>query len=123
MQLTGSVPVLGCNNIEKTLNFYQQALQFIIVNQRKSEQGLEWVYLKSGDTLLMLENHKTNEKAGGNRIYFYTDDAAALHHFLNAKGYAAGKLTTTSYGMKEFDLSDPEGHRLTIGQENTGNNW
>jgi uncharacterized glyoxalase superfamily protein PhnB len=122
MQLTGSVPVLGCNNIEETLNFYQQALQFVIVNQRKSEQGLEWVYLKSGNTLLMLENFKIDEKAGGSRNYLYTDDAAALHHFLNAKGFTTGELTTTSYGMQEFDLNDPEGHHLTIGQENTGSN-
>lgn len=122
MQLTGSVPVLGCNNIEETLNFYQQALQFIIVNQRKSEQGLEWVYLKSSNTLLMLEKHKSNEKAGGSRIYLYTDDAAAMHHFLNAKGYSPDELITTSYGMQEFNLNDPEGHHLTIGQENTGKN-
>ena len=122
MQLTGSVPVLGCNNIEETLNFYQQALQFIIVNQRKSEQGLEWIYLKSSDTLLMLENCTADEEAGGSRIYFYTDDAAGLHHFLKAKGYEPGELTTTSYDTQEFDLSDPEGHRLTIGQQTKANN-
>ena len=121
MQLTGSVPVLGCKNIEETLSFYQQALQFIIVNQRKSEQELEWVYLKSGNTLLMLENCKTNERAGGSRIYIYTDDAPALHHFLKAKGYAPNELTTTNYGMQEFDLNDPEGHSLTIGQESSNN--
>ncbi len=122
MQLTGSVPVLDCNNIEETLDFYQQALQFIIVNQRKSEQGPEWVYLKSGNTLLMLENCKANEKASGSRIYIYTDDVAALHHFLKAKGFSPGNTTTTSYGTEEFNLSDPEGHRLTIGQQSKTNN-
>lgn len=118
MQLTGSVPVLACNDIEATLNFYQQALQFIVINQRKSDKGLEWIYLKSGQTLLMLETqHRTDKKVGGSRIYLYTDDAKALHHFLNARGYSTGKLTTTDYGMLEFDINDPEGHYLTIGQQ------
>jgi uncharacterized glyoxalase superfamily protein PhnB len=118
MQLIGSVPVLACNNIEETLDFYQQALQFIIINQRKSDEGPEWVYLKSGQTLLMLETQKESGKEkGGSRIYFYTDDAKALHHYLKAKGYSTGKLTTTAYGMQEFDINDPEGHYLTIGQQ------
>ncbi len=118
MQLIGSVPVLACNNMEQTLDFYQQALQFIIINQRKSDKGPEWVYLKSGQTLLMLEtNRRAGEETGGSRIYLYTDDAKALRHYLNAKGYAPGKLTTTAYGMQEFDLNDPEGHCLTIGQQ------
>ncbi len=122
MKLIGSVPVLACNNIEQTLDFYQQALQFIIINQRKSDKGPEpeWIYLKSGQTLLMLEtNRRPGEKTGGSRIYLYTDDAKALHHYLNAKGYAPGKLATTAYGMQEFDLNDPEGHYLTIGQQPT----
>jgi len=86
MQLTGSVPVLGCNDIEETLNFYQQALQFIIVKQRKSEHGVEWVYLKPSNTFLMLEKHTANEKTGGSRIYFYTDDAAAFASLSQSKG-------------------------------------
>jgi uncharacterized glyoxalase superfamily protein PhnB len=118
MQLTGSVPVLGCNHIEETLDFYQQALQFIVVNQRGSDEGPEWVYLKSGKTLLMLEALQANKvhNPGGSRIYLYTNDASALHHFLNAKGYSTGELKTTDYGMQEFDIKDPEGHYLTIGQ-------
>ena len=119
MQLTGSVPVLGCSNIEATLDFYQQALQFVIVNQRKSDKGPEWVYLSSGQTLLMLEARQpvATGSVGNSRIYFYTDDVKALHHFLKARGYHAGELKTTSYGMQEFDINDPEGHSLTIGQQ------
>lgn len=49
----------------------------------------------------------------------YTDDVKALHHFLKAKGYSAGNLITTDYGMQEFDINDAEGHYLTIGQQLT----
>ncbi len=123
MQLLSSVPVLACNNIAATLHFYQEAFQFIIVNQRKSEQGLEWVYLKSGDTLLMLENSQLapGQGMGRSRLYLYSDDAAGTHHFLRARGLQVSDLRTTEYKMREFDISDPEGHCLTIGQQITEN--
>ena len=119
MRLLGSVPVLGCSNIERSLEFYQQALQFVVLNKRAGDQGLEWVYLQSGDTLLMLEKSPAATAAKGsssNRLYLYTDDVAAMHHLLNAKGYPVGPVKNTDY-MEEFDLHDPEGQRLTIGRK------
>ena len=119
MRLLGSVPVLGCLNIEQSLEFYQQALQFIVLKKRVGDQGLEWVYLQSGDTLLMLEQSSAEKAALGssnNRLYLYTDDVAAMHHLLNAKGYKVGPIIKTDY-MEEFDLHDPEGQRLTIGRK------
>ena len=111
--------MLGCTNIENTLQFYQQALHFVIVRQRKSDNGPEWVYLKSGQTSLMLESSQSHTpgETGNSRLFFYTDDASALHHFLNARGYATSPLKTTPYNMQEFNISDPEGHYLTIGQQ------
>jgi hypothetical protein len=50
------------------------------------------------------------------RIYFYTDDVDAFHHLLSAKGLSPGELHSTGY-MREFDIYDPDGHCLTIGQQ------
>ena len=118
MRLLGSVPVLGCTDVEQSLDFYQQALQFIVLKQRVGEDGLEWVYLQSGDTLLMLEKTAQNsahQSPGVSRIYLYTDDVSAIHHFLKAKGYDVSPMIKTAH-MEEFDLVDPDGQRLTIGQ-------
>ena len=124
MRLLGSVPVLSCSNVEQSLAFYQQALQFIVLNKRVGEAGLEWVYLQSGDTLLMLEKSAKDSKQHAvtrNRLYLYADDVAALRHFLQAKGYDVGPMQKTDY-MEEFDLIDPDGQRLTIGQQNKERN-
>ena len=120
MRLLGSVPVLSCSDVEQSLAFYQQALQFIVLNKRVGNDGLEWVYLQSGDTLLMLEKHADDNKqrpVTRNRLYLYTDDVATLRHYLQAKGYDVGPMLKTEY-MEEFDLADPDGQRLTIGQQN-----
>jgi catechol 2,3-dioxygenase-like lactoylglutathione lyase family enzyme len=119
MRLLGSVPVLSCSDVEHSLRFYQQALQFVVLNKRIGDNGLEWVYLQSGDTLLMLEKSVRNEGrklAVQGRLYFYTDDVAAMRHYLKARGYDVGAMQRTAY-MEEFDLADPDGQRLTIGQQ------
>ena len=120
MRLLGSVPVLGCSDVAQSLVFYQQALQFIVLNKRVGDDGLEWVYLQSGDTLLMLEKSTEDNKQQAltrNRLYFYIDDVSSMRHFLKAKGYEVSPMLKTDY-MEEFDLVDPGGQRLTIGQKN-----
>ena len=119
MRLLGSVPVLSCSDVEHSLQFYQQALQFIVLNKRVGDNGLEWVYLQSGDTLLMLEKSMRNEghkPVAHGRLYFYTDDVSTMRHYLKARGYEVGPMLKTAY-MEEFDLVDPDGQRLTIGQQ------
>ena len=120
MRLLGSVPVLGCTDVEQSLGFYQQALQFIVLNKRVTDEGLEWVHLQSGDTVLMLEKNSeanTQKTSTRNRLYLYTDDVSSMRHFLKAKGYDVSPMLKTDY-MEEFDLVDPDGQRLTIGQQN-----
>ena len=121
MRLLGSVPVLSCSNLEQSLNFYQQALQFVILNKREGEHGLEWLHLQSGDTQLMLEQNPElqTEQQTTSRLYLYTDDVMAMHHYLQAKGFEPGSVIKTRF-MQEFDLFDPDGQRLTIGQRLSG---
>lgn len=120
MKLTGSVPVLACTQLEACLTFYQSALHFVILKQRDSDQGLEWVYLASGNCFLMLEKSLLDpvDETLASRLYLYTDDISALHHFLLARGLSPGEMHTTDYAMREFDIVDPDGHRLTIGEKN-----
>jgi catechol 2,3-dioxygenase-like lactoylglutathione lyase family enzyme len=117
MRLKSSITVLGCADMEQSLDFYRQALQFVILKKRSGDAGLEWAYLQSGDALLMLEkcSRPTATTHGNNRIYYFTDNVNDMHHMLKAKGYTPSALIETRY-MREFDLHDPDGQRLTIGQ-------
>ncbi len=117
MKLTGSVHLLTAERLEPCLDFYCSALQFVILKQRHSEQGLEWVYLASGDVLLMLQRGANPRADTASQLYIYTDDASTLQHYLQAKGHAVSEIQLTPYGMKEFTLIDPVGHRLCIGEK------
>jgi hypothetical protein len=48
--------------------------------------------------------------------YFYPDDVAALHAAWKGKGLPVTDLRVTDYGMKEFELRDPDGYWLWFGQ-------
>ena len=50
-------------------------------------------------------------------FYFNADDVVALHRELKAKGMAVTDLRVTVYGMKEFELRDPDNYWLWFGQE------
>lgn len=49
-------------------------------------------------------------------FYFNTSDAAALHAEYRSRGVAVSDLRVTTYGMKEFEVRDPEEHWLWFGQ-------
>ena len=48
--------------------------------------------------------------------YFDINDVAALHAEFKARGVAATDLRVAFYGMKEFEVRDPDGHWLWFGE-------
>lgn len=123
MRLLGSINVISCQQIDQTLAFYQQALQFVIHNQRYAGDELAWVHLRSGDVAIMLERADAGSaNASGHRMYLYVDNVPDLHHFLKAKQFQPDPLRQTDYGATEFDIVDPEGMRITLGQSDSDEN-
>ena len=48
--------------------------------------------------------------------YLRVDDASAYHAELTAKGVSGiGTIADKPWGMREFPLTTPDGHRLMIG--------
>ena len=43
-------------------------------------------------------------------------DVEAVHASVVAAGHDTGELHVTFYGMKEFEMLDPDGHVLVFGQ-------
>jgi len=120
MKLDGVIPVIHTRQPETLLTFYQEAFQYVVINQRMGGAGLEWVHLRSGDTYLMLLKQDAPEPASDSLLlYYFTDDVVSFHRYLTARGLPVGELLTTAFGMQEFYLQDPEGHRLAVGQKQT----
>ena len=49
--------------------------------------------------------------------YFYPENVVDLHAEVKQKEFQVSDLRVTFYGMKEFEVRDPDGHILWFGQE------
>ena len=123
MAILGAIPVLHCQSIDKTLEFYQQLFQFVVVNKRELNGCLHWVHIMHGDTTLMLQSaEQQNSKAENSQktnisLYFFINNINELHHFVKVKYKNISDITLTDYQMQEFSLVDPEGNAITVGQK------
>jgi len=131
MEFQGLIPVIQCKQIEQTLAFYQQAFRYIIINKTITDDGLQWAYLKSDNTYLMLQkkivdNASSNEcdeidnnsdLSGNIILHYYTSDITAQHRFMTAKGFKVGEIENTPYHISQFYIKDPEGNTIAVGQD------
>lgn len=118
MAILSGIPVLHCQSIDDTLAFYQQLLQFVLVNKREAEGQLVWAHLMHGETTLMLQSAESHPATNANiSLYFFIDNIEELHHLVKAKKYPASAIETRDYQMREFSLSDPDGNMIIVGQK------
>ncbi len=122
MTILGAIPVLECQTIEKTLDFYLQLFSFVVIKQREFNGCLQWVYLKHGNTTLMLKSIEASHSEqkhslrSGITLYLYVNNIKEIHHFIKAKNITIPNIALMDYQMHEFKLLDPEGNTVTVGQ-------
>ncbi len=121
MAILSGIPVLNCQSIETTLNFYQRVLQFVVIKKRDSNGSVNWVHLMHGGVTIMLQSlqspsEKPSPQPSRISLYFFSDDVKELHHFVKLNYKNVSDLTLTNYQMHEFSLIDPEGNTVIVGQ-------
>lgn len=123
MAILGIIPVVNCQSIDKTLNFYQQILQFVVIKKRQTHDQLQWVHIMHGSITLMLQTaepplaetaHTQQSKI---TLYFFVDNIDELHHLIKVKYKTVSDIRITDYQVREFSLLDPEGNTITVGQK------
>jgi uncharacterized glyoxalase superfamily protein PhnB len=121
MAILSGIPVLNCQSIETTLDFYQRILQFVVVKKRELNGRVHWVHLMHGNVTIMLQrigpqSEKQNPQQSRISLYFFSNNIKDLHHFISVNYKNVSDLVLTDYQMQEFSLSDPEGNTVIIGQ-------
>ena len=123
-RLTDLIPILICEDVQRSIAFYCEVLDFKIVNRMDDVGKTGWASLVNGSAQIMLgsatylpEPKKTDGKYPQVQYYFYSEDVEALRRAIAEKNYPVSELAVRFYGMKEFELTDPDGHMLIFGQE------
>jgi uncharacterized glyoxalase superfamily protein PhnB len=117
-------PTLGVQSVPDAVEFFCQKLSF----ERPRElygPASEPVYaiVRRGAISVHLQIRRRAVFAGPREdhegdAYFYVEDATALHHEFLAKGVRMHRdIQDEPYGLRDFTIETPDGHRLTFGSE------
>ncbi len=117
-----AVPFFAVSNIEESLRYYVDRLDFTMTRKWIDEGKLRWCWLQIGDAALMLqefpsEGHDSRAPGGkageGVTIYFQCRDALAIYREATRRGVAASRPMVGN-GQWETNLSDPDGYRIVF---------
>lgn len=116
-----AVPFFGVSNMEASLRFYVDGLDFQMTNRWVDEGKLRWCWLEIGEAALMLqefrkEGHdswKPSGKVGeGVNICFMCEDALEIYHEATARGIKVRQTPYVGNRLWVVSFSDPDGYRI-----------
>lgn len=116
MKINKLTPMLYTNDIEGTIDFYEQILGF---KCKGLDEG--WALLSTGDVEIMFSlpnKHIPFDKpVFTGSFYFYTKNIDQLWEELRDKTKIAYPIENFEYGMREFAIIDNNGYLLQFGEE------
>lgn len=119
MKLHRAMPVLQVRCVETSAAFYAR-LGFV-ANLWGTPPG--FAIVTCGDVTLALDRARDGTVTPNQwwAAYIYTDDVEALRAKFDAEGLAPTPMhRPDDYGCDDFDILDPDGHRIAFGQDRGG---
>ena len=116
--------MLATGDMEATVRFYRDTLGFELRDRFESGGRTWWCEMMRDGHVLMFTAHEVDVDMPGARhgfrqtsINIYLDSGIEnLHARLAQGGYAVSDMRVTFYRIREFDLTDPTGYTVLIGQ-------
>lgn len=106
-----AIPELPASNVASAVAYFRDLLGFKVNYQQHD------IAVMDRDAARVLLVQRTPAHSGIGSCYFYVKDADALHRELVAKGAdVQGEPVNRPWGLREFEVRDPEQNRITFGQ-------
>ena len=109
--------VLAVHNVRESARFYVDVLGFSIV----SDIG-GWIFVQKDHCMIMLgecpnDMHPSELGCHNYFAYLRVDDVDAYHAQIELAGIKSSDgIADKPWGMREFGIKTPDGHRIKIGQ-------
>lgn len=116
--LSHSATIFPVKDIKASSSYYSEQLGFQIM----FEWGhpTDYVVLKRDDAVsIHLSKRLDNQKSSDEHVtlYIFTHDVDALHkEFEHKEVNISTPIGNREYGMRDFDVKDPDGHIISFGQ-------
>ena len=111
-----ATPVLPSGDYPRSRDFYAGKLGFKVMEEGGDPP--RFGIFRRDDAVLFVDSWQgaPAAKAGGWIAYIHVDDVVALRDELVGRGVQGlSEVRVTVYGMREFDLRDPDGNLLCFG--------
>jgi uncharacterized glyoxalase superfamily protein PhnB len=126
MTFSSVTPNLIVNDVAASTRFYQDVLGFQITQTVPDQAPHVFVWLeRDGVPVFLNARHAAAEDypdvmkrpAGGTAaLFFIVSDVDALHAAIAPRATVIMPLKTQFYGLREFAVTDPDGHILTFAE-------
>jgi uncharacterized glyoxalase superfamily protein PhnB len=131
IQFQQITPNLVASDMARSVAFYQEVLGFTTVRTVPDQAPFVFAWLRRDETELFLNDAKAlaeelapdgGHPAAGmglSGLFIIMSGVDALHDAIRDRATVVMELRNTFYGMREFAVTDPDGHVLTFA-ERTG---
>ena len=128
LRIGGFATLIQVFDMPTSLAFYRDVMGFWVISDAPEDGRCDWVWLKSGESELMLNTAYEAEArppapdptrfAGHSdtTLYFGCEDIDMAYAELRARGVATREPIVTDYGMKQVYLKDPDGYEICLQQ-------
>src|SRR5687768_9599547 len=123
-------PNLIVRDVARSMAFYRDILGFAIKETVPDQEPFVFVWLTRDDVPVFLNDIKAveHEYAGADQLtrggtvamFFIISGVDAYHAAVSPKVNVVMPLKTQFYGMREFAITDPDGHIITFAERVSG---
>ena len=110
--------ILPVKDIQASIQFYRDLLDFDLTFTWGAP--VDYAILKGGDQITIHLTESTNVEVSNQnhiKIYCFVHDVDALYEaFLARKVQVHTPIGDRDYRMRDFDISDPDGHLISFGK-------
>jgi predicted enzyme related to lactoylglutathione lyase len=115
--LTQASPTLHVADMRRTLAFFEKSLGFRCAFKVDDElhPAIPYAIVERDQVAIHLQLR--SEAAGTSSCYITVDDADSLWAEVQMAGVRVTRpIEDSSYGMRDFNIADPDGNNLSFGQ-------
>ncbi len=111
--ISHAATVIPVSDIIRSIEFYQ-SLGFDVTYRHGSPTY--YAVLKAGSASIHLTLSAEVNPEKNIRIYIFSHDVEKFFEHCQSQGFQLNDLQDTDYEMKDFEVSDPDGHLLCFGE-------
>jgi uncharacterized glyoxalase superfamily protein PhnB len=119
MSVQSCIPVIPSSDIEKSLRFWVDGLEFSTSSEMHKDGKLILCMLQKDNLWFMLNQRAENpvkpSDYEGIRLYWAPEDIDETRDRLKSLGYSVSELDERDYGQTEFFLTDDDGYSHCFG--------